>query len=61
MQFFNIIVDLVDVRDTSTKVVDTVLSLIQAAACIKFLPLFLRLLFKGGFYSRAACIKFSLV
>ena len=42
-------------------ILNTVLSLIQAAACIKFLPLLLRLVFKGGFYSRAACIKFSLV
>ena len=39
----------------------TVFSRIQAAACIKFFILLLRLVFKGGVYSRAACIKFSLV
>ena len=39
----------------------TVFSRIQAAACIKILPLFMRLQFKGGLYLRAACIKFLLI
>ena len=39
----------------------TVFPRIQAAACIKFFILLVRLVFKGGVYLRAACIKFSLI
>ena len=35
----------------------TVSPRIQAAACIKFFILLVRLVFKGGVYSRAACIR----